>query len=217
MIIPTLNESKVIYHTLDNLVSQQKPSEVIVVDGGSSDRTAQIASEFTTVVRSARGRARQMNLGAEQASGDFFLFLHADTILPRDGITLIRKAVESGAEAGRFRMRFDHEHPILRLFESYTRFHMFSYGDQGFFVSRELFSRLKGFKTDVPFEDLDFYKRLRQRVKPVILKEAVTTSARRFTGTGIIKQKFINFMLVGLYHLGVDIEPLKNRLYPDVR
>jgi rSAM/selenodomain-associated transferase 2 len=217
VIIPTYHEEKTICATLENLFSEHAPEEVIVVDGGSTDQTASIASEWTTVLTSKKGRAFQMNVGARHATGDIFLFLHADTKLPEKALVLIQEEIHNGAKAGRFRMKFDGKQWLLRFYESYTRFHFFSYGDQGFFVRRDLFEELGGFRENVPFEDIDFYKRLRQRIKPVIIKKPVITSARRFCGVGCLKQKLINLFLVGLYYAGFDIFTLKKKFYPEVR
>lgn len=217
VIIPTYNEEKTIHSTLENLFTKQAPEEVIVVDGGSIDKTVSIASEWTTVLESEKGRAFQMNVGAHHATGDVFLFLHADTKLPDNGLNLIRDEIQKGVKAGRFRMKFATRQWLLRFYELYTRFHFFSYGDQGFFVHRDLFEALGGFREDVPFEDIDFYKRLRQSTKPTIIKRPVITSARRFGGIGYLKQKFINLFLVGLYYVGFDIFSLKKKFYPEVR
>jgi rSAM/selenodomain-associated transferase 2 len=217
IIIPTWNEALLIERTLSHLREHAPSAEVIVSDGGSSDDTASIACRYSKVVSSKKGRAEQMNYGAQNAGGDIYLFLHADTLLPDQGFALIRQAESRGARAGRFRMKFDDSRWLLRLYALYTRFHLFSYGDQGFFVSRELFQELGGFRTDVPFEDIEFYKRLRRKTKPVILSQSVTTSARRFLETGCWKQKWINIWLVALYYFGFDILSSQRKLYSDVR
>lgn len=217
VIIPVYNEESTIHATLEDLIVRHRAEEVIVVDGGSKDNTAALAKEWTKVIQSEKGRARQMNRGIEEATGDIFLFLHSDTKLPEHGLTHIRNTIEAGAEAGRFRMRFDQRDWSLRFYASYTRFHFFSYGDQGFFVTRELFEKLRGFDETAPFEDIDFYKRVRGTTKPVIIKNPVVTSARRFCGVGCLRQKFINLFLVGLYYMGWNVFKYRERLYPDIR
>ena len=217
VIIPAYNEESTIHKTLEDLMVRHQAEEVIVVDGGSTDNAVALAKEWTKVIRSEKGRARQMNRGAGEATGDIFLFLHSDTQLPEEGLALIRKVIANGAEAGRFRMRFDHRDWLLRFYESYTRFHFFSYGDQGFFVTRKMFEDLGGFNETVPFEDIDFYKRLRQLTRPVIINNPVITSARRFCGVGCLRQKFINLFLVGLYYAGFNVLGMKEKLYPEIR
>lgn len=217
VIIPTYNEEKIIHRTLKDLFTKHSPEEVIVVDGGSQDKTVSIASEWTRVIRSEKGRAQQMNTGVNFATGDIFLFLHADTTLPLGSLLKIKEVIQKGVLAGRFRMKFDEDRWLLRFCSSYTRFHFFSYGDQGFFVKRQLFWEIGGYREDVPFEDIDFYQRLRKQTKPVVLHEAVMTSARRFSEVGVVRQKFINLLLVGLYGLGFNVSGLQKKFYSEVR
>lgn len=217
VIIPAYNEAAGIEATL-KYVLEQKPDEILVVDGGSEDETVAVASKWAPVIPSPKGRARQSNEGARNAAGDVFLFLHADTQLPPGAVGSIRQAIEEKrCEAGRFRMRFDEGHFLTKLYTFYTRFQFFSYGDQAFFVTRDLFNRLGGFREDHPFEDIDFYQRLRKATRPLILPLTVTTSARRFRGVGRVRQKWINLWLVALYYMGFNIQPLKEKLYRDVR
>lgn len=221
VIIPTFNEEQSIESALVNLAKQHHPDEVIVADGGSRDRTAGMASKYARVLNTEKGRAVQMNAGAAAATGNILLFLHADTQLPQGALLKIRQALDGGRKnSGRFRMSFGHSHPLLRFYEFQTRFHLFSYGDQGFFVRKELFQKLGGFDVEAPFEDIDFYRRLLKMEKPVIIKDPVVTSPRRFLQNGVVKQKFMNIALAVMYLSGLKpqaVRRFKAAWYKDIR
>jgi glycosyltransferase involved in cell wall biosynthesis len=171
IVIPAYNEAEAIEGTLQNiLLEKNQIHDLVVVDGGSVDDTKDRAQRYAHVISSNKGRAVQMNKGSKVTTGDVLLFVHADTLLPKDAIRTLRTKIEEGVECGRFRMQFDRDQLSLKIFASYTRFSCFSYGDQCFFVTRELFNRLGGYRTDVPFEDVDFYSRLKKISHPVILK-----------------------------------------------
>ena len=219
VIVPAFNEEKSIGVALLDLTQNHGLHEIIVADGGSTDQTAEIASKTAKVISSKKGRAAQMNAGAAAATGDVFLFLHADTRLPTGALITIHEAL-SQKSSGRFRMSFGHPHPLLRFYAYQTRFHFFSYGDQAFFVTREVFRRLGGFREDAPFEDIDFYKRLLRIERPVILRDAVVTSPRRFLKNGIVKQKLINISLASMVYLGLKsawIQYFQKLWYKDIR
>lgn len=215
VVVPALNEAAHLADTLRHL-RDQAAEEVIVVDGGSSDGTVAVARAWARVVLARRGRASQMNAGAATASGEGLLFLHADTRLPADGLQTVRRVLAAGASGGRFRLRFDCCHPLLALYGWATRLPCFSYGDQGFFVHRRVFDALGGFSETVPFEDVDFWRRL-QAHRPVIVPQEVVTSARRFNQQGVVLQQLINVVLLATAWTGADVRPLKRRLYQDVR
>ncbi len=218
VIVPAYNEASTIENTLNNLLLQKEDiHELIVIDGGSSDETIALASRYADVYSSPKGRANQMNFGVTKSTGNVLLFVHADTLLPLEGLSLIKQHIVKGGKSGRFRMRFDSDQWSLKLFATYTKLSCFSYGDQCFFVTRDVFEQLDGYRNDVPFEDVDFYTRLRRIDKPIILREKVTTSARRFLKTGSMKQKWINLLLVGMIYFRFDITKIKEKIYPDIR
>ena len=150
VIIPVLNEEKAITQSLTNLLANSGGFEVIVVDGGSNDSTCDLVTELKNVklIRTERGRAKQMNAGAKFAQGDWLCFLHADTFLPDNAINKITGLSETSFQAGCFHQRFSADHYLLRLISRlhnwrFTRTRVM-YGDQTIFIRRELFLRLGG-------------------------------------------------------------------------
>jgi len=187
IIIPTLNEAGHIAGLLDHLKGNSNPlliREILVVDGGSEDITPFLAAEKGAVVlHSRRGRAVQLNLGAEKASGDILYFLHADTFPPANFDTTIVKAVEDRYKAGCFRMRFDSESWFLSFFAWFTRFNhpICRGGDQSLFVTRSLFYYCGGFNEAYRiYEDNEFTSRLYKKTSFTVLPGQVTTSARKY-------------------------------------
>lgn len=210
VIIPTLNEASVLGATLGRVEAQAGPFEVLVVDGHSTDSTLRRArAAGATVLEAPRGRARQMNRGAEAASGDVLLFLHADTRLPLNGLSLIREALSApSATAGTFRLQFDRPSPLLRLYAWCTRWPWIRicFGDRGLFVERSAFETVGGYPEWPLFEDLELAVRLHEHGGFRFLNAAVTTSARRFERCGAVRQQARNLYLWLHYMAGTDPE-----------
>ncbi|MFK7843702.1 MAG: TIGR04283 family arsenosugar biosynthesis glycosyltransferase [Rhodothermales bacterium] len=204
IVIPTLNESACIEHTLTALQIQEQPFEIIVADGGSADDTCNKAGMYARVIPTQRGRASQMNAGAADARGDVLLFLHADTHLPPNALHLIRQAVADNAVAGNFRLKFDTSSPLLSTYSFFTRFQFprFSFGDRSLFVQTELFEHIGGFASIPIFEDLDLVSRLTKKGEFAYLHAYVVTAARRFEKNGLAKQQLLNAYLWIRYLLG---------------
>lgn len=221
VIIPVLNEEKVIAATLDALI-RLKPAEIILVDGGSADRTRAIAERYSIkIVTSESGRARQMNRGARDASGDVLLFLHADTRLPFSAFDDIATALSSRAcVGGRFDVELEGDHWLLplvaRLISYRSRLTKIATGDQALFVRREVFARMGGFEEIPLMEDIAFSRTLKRLGSVACLRSRVVTSARRWEADGIWRTIFRMWTLKLLYFAGVSPLRLK-QFYADTR
>ncbi|MCK5573526.1 MAG: TIGR04283 family arsenosugar biosynthesis glycosyltransferase [Bacteroidetes bacterium] len=219
VIVPSLNEEALIGGTLRSIRAEAPDIEVVVVDGGSTDRSPEIAGEYARVISAPRGRAVQMNKGAQHSSGDVLVFLHADTRIPPGYFSALRDAISmNGMVGGYSPMDFDASSTLLDFFSRLTRKKcwLFHYGDQAFFVRRKIFEELGGYAEIPIMEDLDILMRLRKKGALALLPVPVTSSARRFLAGGVIRAQARNILLVLLYLLGVRPGLLK-RLYPDNR
>jgi rSAM/selenodomain-associated transferase 2 len=221
VIVPALNEEKTIGAALGALLPLA-PHEIIVVDGGSEDRTAEICASFDVrVLHSDRGRARQMNLGAAQASGDVLLFLHADSRLPRTALADISAAlVDSRCPGGRFDVELQGSHPMLKiiaaLINARSRASRVGTGDQAIFVRRQVFECLGGYP-DVPLmEDIALCRALKRLGGVACLRSRVVTSARRWESDGVWRTILRMWLLKLLYLAGVPPARLK-QFYADTR
>ncbi len=192
VIIPTYNEEKALPPTLEHILRQAGEYEVIVVDGGSSDRTCQIvrAEPRVRLLTASKGRASQMNTGACIARGEWLLFLHADTVLPEGALRRLNALeADTACRAGGFRHRFSGDDWRLRLISWMdnvrTRMSGIIYGDQAMFVRRALFEQLGGFPQQPFLEDIAFSEKLKRATKPVLLDQYVVTDSRKFIQMGI--------------------------------
>jgi rSAM/selenodomain-associated transferase 2 len=218
VVIPALNEAARIGATLDNVLAQ-RPAEVLVVDGGSSDATVAIASAKAgvRVLPSDKGRARQMNAGAAAARGDWLLFLHADTLLPPAALARIA-ALPPDVAAGAFSHRFSGDDWRLRLIsrlDNYrTRRTRIAFGDQALFVRRSLYERLGGFPLCEVMEDVAFGELLREATTPVLLDEEVITDARKFEQMGVWTSlaRVVVLLLCRRYRLPLVGRPFFNEI-----
>lgn len=201
VIIPALNEGKRIEACLRNLVGRPGV-EVILVDGGSFDNTCDTAAACgARVMVSPAGRGRQMNCGAQEAKGDVFLFLHADTILPANFQRQIAGAVElPGFAAGAFRFAIGGKGIAFRIIEFFTnlraRILSLPYGDQALFLAAKTFHALGGFREMPILEDVDMVRRLCRLGRLVIVPSPALTSARRWQRLGIMRAIIINQMIL---------------------
>jgi rSAM/selenodomain-associated transferase 2 len=221
VIIPTLNEAETIAETLVQ-VRRAGDCEVIVVDGGSNDATPDLArDQADTFLTAGRGRARQMNVGAQAASGDVLLFLHADTVLPHGFPGILEQALaEPAVIAGRFEVRLGAAGWPFRMVEMLmnirSRLSHIATGDQAIFVRREVFLHLGGYHEAELMEDLELSYRLKRRGKIACLRERVVTSARRWQRNGIARTIVLMWALRFCYFVGIPPNYLKT-FYADTR
>ena len=221
VIIPVLNEEKTIAATLHALIMLQ-PHEIIVVDGGSHDRSREICRQLgAQVLSSERGRARQMNYGARYATGDILLFLHADSQLPDSAFQDIAAALSDGCcLGGRFDVELEGSHWMLKvvgaLINYRSRATKVGTGDQAIFVRRAVFTQVGGYP-DIPLmEDIALCRLLKRLGGIACLRSRVVTSARRWESDGVWRTIFRMWTLKFLYLAGVSPVRLK-QFYADTR
>ena len=213
IIIPALNEAGSIEQVLMSVRALVMPAEVIVVDGGSEDNTRDLAQPLADlVIQSTRGRARQMNAGAAKATGEYLLFLHADTRLPTEAWTQLQSAFDQDAHWGRFDVRISGKPVMLivvaRLMNWRSRLTGIATGDQAMFVRRELFESLGGFPDQPLMEDIELSRRLLKHSRPYCLAGPVTTSGRRWEQRGVWSTIGLMWRLRYRYWRGESAEQL---------
>jgi hypothetical protein len=216
VILPALNEEAHIEKTIFN--ARDPDAEIIVVDGGSRDKTIERAEQAgAAVLRGPRGRSLQQNLGAAAAKGGVLLFLHADTLLPKDYVahvfeTLMDRRVALGA----FRFKTDLNRPLMRGIELAThirsKYLELPYGDQALFVRKLHFHAAAGFPELPVAEDLFFVRLVSKLGRVAIAPAHAVTSGRRWKERGALRTTLINQLILAGFALGVSPKTLA-RLY----
>lgn len=218
IIVPVLNESAVLSQQLNELdVLRAMGAQVLLVDGGSNDRTVQLARDAGfDVLESEHGRARQMNAGARAVQSDLLVFLHVDTYLPSDALYQIENHLNGKRGWGRFDVLIVGRSPWLKLISFCmnwrSRLTGIATGDQTFFMTREAFDKVNGFPEQPLMEDIEMSKRLKRLSPPVCLPERVVTSGRRWDQNGVWKTILLMWRLRWAYWRGVPASELA-RLY----
>lgn len=220
IVVPVYNEAAILATALAQLRALAGDARVMVVDGASTDGSAEIARKFfPTESISKTNRGAQLNCGARIVEAGALVFLHADSQLSPGFCRAIREALGDPRIAGGcFRLRFDASRPMLRFYSWCTRFpgRFLHFGDQALFIRRSVFEEMGGFRELPLLEDVDFVRRLRRHGRFVVLPIPVVTSARRFLRCGAVRQMLWNILLVMLFELGVPAHRLA-RFYPPLR
>lgn len=215
IIVPVLDEAAELPDLLAHLLPQiNHDTELIFADGGSCDGSGEIIEGAgLKLVRAARGRARQMNAAAAQATGDILLFLHADTRLPLGAATEIERALATGRHAwGRFDV-FINGRPLMlrvvsRLMNVRSRLTGIATGDQAIFMTRQAFDSVGAFPDQLLMEDVEISKRLLRLTHPACVKRCVQTSGRRWQTRGVWRTILLMWRLRWDYWRGVPLEQL---------
>ena len=220
IIIPILNEAKVLDKTLSQLQSELEYHELIIVDGGSNDNSIRIAKKYGQVITSARGRAKQLNAGVAGATGDILLFLHADIWLESGALAAVESALAAGYIGGGFRQKIDSKRILYRMIEIAGnirgKYLKVFYGDSGIFLPRADFEKIGGFP-DIPIlEEMEFSKELRRLGKTTLVTPCIHISARRWETKGIVRTTLNNWLITLLYFIGVSPKKLA-KLYSHIR
>ena len=239
IVIPAYNEEQALPHSLNALFRQEGIYEVVLVDGGSSDRTRAIAESFgfTTeaddrhgcpsvprsprlILTASKGRASQMNAGAKVAQGEWLLFLHADTVLPTGAIRLLNAMhADQAIQAGGFRHQFSGTDWRLRFISFLDnlrcRCSRIIYGDQALFVRRTLFEHIGGFPNQPILEDVAICECLLKLTRPVLLSPPVVTDARKFVKMGIWPS-FVRVLLI-ILHVEFGLPILPRSFFQEIR
>ena len=213
IIIPTLNEEKTILSCLSALQPLRNECEIIMVDGGSIDHTRQLAAPLVDkVITSTKGRARQMNVGASQATGDVLVFLHADTCLPDHALQLIEQAIGRAGLWGRFDIALSGQPFLLkviaRMMNWRSRLTGIATGDQVIFVTRQAFEQAGGYPDISLMEDIALCKALKKIGPPINLKAKVISSGRRWERNGVCRTILLMWSLRLRYYFGADPQAL---------
>jgi rSAM/selenodomain-associated transferase 2 len=218
VIIPVLNEEESLPKLLDYLLAISNSNlvhEIIVVDGGSQDKTLSILTKYPTIkiIQSKKGRAVQMNSAAKQSTSEVLYFLHCDSFPPQQYDIEILNKIKQGFHAGCFKMKFDHNHIVLLVSQYFTKFNYpaFRGGDQSLFILKNTFTELNGFNGNLTiYEDNEIITRLYKNYNFAVVQKNIVTSSRKYLRNGVWTLQF-HFMMIHIkYWLGQCNQDLVN-------
>lgn len=216
IIIPVYNEAARIGKLVTFLRAHSHPAtEILVVDGGSTDGTLQVSTEAGAKVISCTvcSRAAQMNTGAQRAQGDILYFIHADTCPPTSFEADIQAALDTGFAMGCYRYRFDSTHFLLKVNAYFNRFHWLwcQGGDKTFFIRREIFEKFDGYDEYYTImEEYDFLRRAMPQHTLYIIPKYAIVSARKYVQNGWLRVQLANMIVFNMFRLGAAPKTMKH-------
>lgn len=216
IIIPTLNEEENIENLLNNLKSLKGDFEVIFSDGGSLDKTVEIIKNFGDykIIKSERGRTKQLNNGAKESNNDILLFLHADSIIEEDVLIKVENFIKNGNKAGCLKIKFDSKKIIMRLFAILSnlrvKYRNIAFGDQAIFIEKKLFEDIGMFDNIPIMEDYKLSIKLKNVFPIKYIDSYIISSSRRFEKNGILKTALLMQKLQYMFRRGVSIDKIAN-------
>lgn len=223
IIIPLLNDENSVGRLLEELSCLEPLPERVFVDRGSQDGTVKLlrdAGERVICLEEKSSRAAALNCGVESAEGEYFLFLHPESSLLQNGYAQMMEELEKGSvEAGAFKYHFikERRNAIITLVEKggglRCKLFKMPYGEQGYFVTKEAFSRVGPYKEAAIMEDIEWFQRMKRECSYTILEEALEISAKRIYEQGIIRNSIKNICLISLYKIGVKPDRLAKAYY----
>jgi rSAM/selenodomain-associated transferase 2 len=218
IVVPVYNEAPLIRPFLQHLRERAPGAEIIVADGDSTDRTADLAAGLCDqVVQGKRGRALQMNAGAQATRGEILWFLHADVKVPPECVPEIERIMSNPRVVGGFfRIRLPHSHPIYRLTDGFAHYAgqllRMRCGDHGIFCRQSAFTKVDGFPEVPLMEDVEFFRRLRRCGRVIHSDKRIVISARRYETIGPARLTLAYGLIAMLYTFGVPLSVLA-RIY----
>jgi rSAM/selenodomain-associated transferase 2 len=223
IIIPVLNEASTILKIYNYLLHNQSGyvEDILFIDGGSSDETLKIIKDNKLhYFQSEKGRAKQMNFGAQNAKSAILYFLHVDSFPPKNYDQWIVNEIESGYKSGCFKMKFDTKHWLLDFCGWLTKFNfkICRGGDQSLFITKKLFNELEGFDEQSSiYEDNELIHRIYQKTSFKVIQNTLTTSSRRYLKNGIYALTFHFGVIHLLYALGFSKKRLVNYYQKNIK
>ncbi len=218
IIIPTFNEAAIIGKTITYLQNNLlgKAYEIIISDAGSTDNTIAIAESLGIKVLYSplKGRAGQMNYGAQNATGTVYFFVHADCLPPPTFFDLIKNVIQDNYDCGSFRTRFDSSNLLLRINSFFTQFNylFFRGGDQGIFVTKKVWDQVGSYDEEMfIMEDYDYLERLWKKAAFKLIPKATLVSARKYEENSWLTVQLANLKIVKMYKKGASQSDMINQ------